>query len=217
VTSPGRWTFGVTPLPQATRAAALLRRVAGRIDALEQEDEALERLVEDLARAEDALRDVTPQDATPRVGPAAGGDGRVYVDHAFDIGSHNPCFPEYELVVEDPTRAHGSVTFPVVYEGPPGIVHGGFLAVFFDCVVQHHNCEVGLAGKTTSLTVEYRRPTPLLTPLDLALERSVEGDRIRSEGTLSAGERVLCTARVEAITGVRANLPAVSPRRKVRS
>ena len=78
------------------------------------------------------------------------GDGRVYLDHARDIGAYNPCFPEYDIAV-DGDRAHGTVTFPVPYEGPPGIVHGGFLAVFFDCVVQHHNCDVGVAGKTTSL------------------------------------------------------------------
>jgi hypothetical protein len=214
VTATGRWTFGVEPLPQATRAAAVLRRVSGLVNALEQEDDAVERLVSDLERAETALLAAAPQSAAPRVGTAADGDGRVYVDHAFDIGSHNPCFPEYDLVVEDPTRAHGAVTFPVAYEGPPGVVHGGFLAVFFDCVVQHHNCEVGLAGKTTSLTVEYRRPTPLLAPLQFALERSVQGDRIHSEGTLSSAELVLCVARVEAIAGDRANLPAVSPRRE---
>jgi hypothetical protein len=208
-----RWAFGADPLPQTVRAAALLRRVTDLLVALEQEETAVEKLIGDLEDAEAALRPVVPPDPAPRVGPAADGDGRVYLDHAFSVGAYNPCFPEYEIVVEDTARAHGSVLFPIAYEGPPGLVHGGFVAVLFDCLVQHHNCEVGLAGKTTSLTVHYRRPTPLLTPLHFTLERAVADDRIHSSGTLRAGEKVVCEAEVEAIAGFRGNLPAASPRR----
>lgn len=214
---PDRWSFGADPLPQTMRAAALLRRVTALAAALEEEDDALEQLIGDLERAEAALDQVVPPDRAPRVGPAAAGDGRVYVDHAYSIGRHNPCFPEYDIVVEGERRAHGSVTFPNAYEGPPGVVHGGFLGVFFDCVVQHHNCEVGLAGKTTSLTVRYVRPTPLLTPLRFTLERSVAGDRIHTTGSLSRAGKVVCEADVDAIAGVRENLPEVSPRRTIRA
>jgi hypothetical protein len=212
-----RWEFGNDPLPQTVRAAALIRRVTGLLDALELEDAAVERLLGDLERAEVALGELAPADLGPRVGDAASGAGRVYVDHAFSIGAHNPCFPEYEIDVEDDTVARGVVTFPLAYEGPPGLVHGGFLAVFFDCVVQHHNCAVGLAGKTTSLIVNYRRPTPLLTELAFTLDRRLAGDRIHTSGVLRAGNRVMCEAEVDAIPGVRANLPAVSPRRGVRA
>jgi len=75
----------------------------------------------------------------------------VYLDHGRDIGSYNPCFPEYEIRVEG-DKAWGTVSFPVAYEGPPGCVHGGFLAVFFDCVIQHHNCDYGVAGNFGSVT-----------------------------------------------------------------
>ena len=209
----GRWAFGADPLPQTVRAAALLRRVTDLLVALEREDDAVERLIGDLEDAEKALRPVVPADPAPRVGPQADGDGRVYLDHAFSIGAYNPCFPEYEIVVDNAARAHGSVLFPIAYEGPPGLVHGGVLAVFFDCVVQHHNCEVGLAGKTTSLTVRYRRPTPLLTRLHFTLERAVADDRIQTSGALWMGEKVVCEADVDAIAGFRGNLPAASPRR----
>jgi hypothetical protein len=209
-----RWTFGVDPLPQTMRAASLLRRVTSLTLALESEDDEVERLIADLERCEAELRRRAPTDAGPRVGDAASGDGRVYLDHAFDIGAYNPCVPEYTIEVEG-DRAQGTVTFPIAYEGPPGLVHGGFLAVFFDCVVQHHNCELGLAGKTTSLLLTYRRPTPLLTDLTFVLDRSVGDDRIRTLGTLSEGDKAVCRAEVGAIAGVRANLPEVSPRRVV--
>jgi hypothetical protein len=136
----------------------------------------------------------------------------VYLDHARDIGAFDPCFPEYEITV-DGTRATGTVIFPVAYEGPPGIVHGGFLALFFDCVVQHHNCDVGVAGKTTGLSLRYRRPAPLLTTMTFTVERDAGEGRIRSTGTLLLDDRVVCEADVDAIAGDRAALPEVSPRR----
>jgi hypothetical protein len=211
-----RWTFGADPLPQTMRAAALLRRVTSLTLALESEDDEVERLIGDLERCEAVLQQRVPTDPAPRVGDAASGAGRVYLDHAFGIGAYNPCVPEYSIEVQG-DRAQGSVTFPIVYEGPPGLVHGGFLAVFFDCAVQQHNCELGLAGKTTSLLLTYRRPTPLLTDLTFALDRSVGDDRIRTVGTLCAGDKVLCEAEVGAMAGVRANLPEVSSRRAVTS
>jgi acyl-coenzyme A thioesterase PaaI-like protein len=148
----------------------------------------------------------------PRIGAGAPTDARPYVDHARDIGAYNACFPEYEITVER-ERARGTVTFPLVFEGPPGVVHGGVLATFFDCVVQHHNCDVGVAGKTTSLLLEYRRPAPLGVLLAFEVERSADARRITSRGRLSRDDDTLCTATMEALAGDRAALPHVSPRR----
>ncbi len=210
-----RWNFGVEPLTQTSRAASLLRRVTSLVLALEDEDAEVEVLVTELESAEERLRERVPFDLRPRVGAAASGEGRVYLDHARHIGRFNPCFPEYAIEVEG-RAARGTVEFPIAYEGPPGIVHGGFLAVFFDCVVQHHNCDVGVAGKTTSLALRYRRPAPVLTTLSFTLDRTVAGDRIRSIGKLQSGDSVLCEADVGAIAGDRGTLPEVSPRRPAR-
>jgi hypothetical protein len=207
-----RWTFGAEPLPQACRAAALMRRVTALILALEHEEADVDRLIAELQEVEGALSRRVPPDPAPRVGAAASGDGRVYLDHSRDVGAYNPCFPEYDIAV-DGDRAHGSVIFPVPYEGPPGTVHGGFLAVFLDCIVQHHNCDVGVAGKTMSLALRYRRPVPLLTTLSFTIERSVGDGRIHSVATLLVHEQVLCQAEADAIAGDRAALPQVSPRR----
>jgi hypothetical protein len=86
--------------------------------------------------------------------------------------------------------------------------------VLFDCVIQHHNCDVGVAGKTTTLSLRYRRPTPLLTELRFELSRSVVDGRITSTGTLTnAAGKLLCEAEMQAAIGDRAKLPAVSARR----
>src|SRR5947199_10053746 len=118
-----RWTFGVEPIPQSLELAPLLRRVAGLVQALEHDDAAGARLIEALRAAERALADRVPADMKPRLGADAPPDRRVYVDHARDIGAFNPCFPEYEIVVAG-SRASGTVTFPLVFEAPPGVVHG---------------------------------------------------------------------------------------------
>jgi hypothetical protein len=207
-----RWTFGVEPLPEALVIASLMRTVIGLVLSLETPHAAVTRLIGALRSAEADLRGLVPGDLAPRVGANATTDGRVYLDHARDIGAYNPCFPAYEIHV-DGDRASGTVTFPIAYEGPPGIVHGGFLAVFFDSVIQHHNCDVGVAGKTTALTMTYRRPTPLVTELQFEVERSVEGRSITSTARLMAQGILLCEAQMSAVAGSRDKLPEVSPRR----
>jgi hypothetical protein len=212
--APVRWLFGVEPLPQTVAAAGLLRRVTELVLAMEGEDEAVDDLISSLQAAEARLSSRVPRDPTPRVGADAPADGRVYLDHARDVGAFNPCVPEYAMAV-DGNLASGTVAFPIVYEGPPGLVHGGVLGLFFDCIVQQHNCDVGVAGKTTALSLRYRRPTPLLAALQFDIERAVEGDRITSTARLRLDEQVLCEAEVRAVAGNRAALPAVSPRREV--
>jgi len=207
-----RWTFGVEPLAQSLPVASLLRRVTGLVLSLEAPHAAVDRLAAALQSAEAELRGLVPASEAPRVGQNVASDGRAYIDHSRDIGAYNPCFPAYEIRV-DGDRASGTVSFPIAYEGPPGIVHGGFLAVFFDSVIQHHNCDVGVAGKTTSLTVHYRRPTPLLTELQFDVERALDDRRIASSARLMAGGVVLCEAQMNAVAGSRDKLPEVSPRR----
>ena len=207
-----RWVFGEPALPQTQELAAVMRRVIGLATSLEREEDTIEVLVAQLVKAERALVDLVPDEARPRVGDDVGSDGRVYLDHARSIGAFNACFPEYQIqVVGD--RATGTVRFPLAYEGPPGLVHGGFIAVFFDCIIQHHNCDVGRAGKTTSLAVSYRRPTPLGTDLQFSVLRSEDGDRISSTATLMSEQLVLCEAEMSAVAGDRTKLPEVSPRR----
>jgi len=206
-----RWTFGVEPLPQALEVAPLLRRIAGLVMSLDAEEPAVSELATQLRAVERALADRVPPDPAPRIGTGAGPEQRPYVDHARDIGGYDPCFPEYEITVAG-SRATGTVSFPLVFEGPPGVVHGGVLATFFDCVVQHHNCDVGVAGRTTSLHVEYRRPVPLDVRLDFEVDRGSDGHRITSRARLLRDGELLCSATMEAVAGERDRLPHVPPR-----
>jgi acyl-coenzyme A thioesterase PaaI-like protein len=208
-----RWIFGEPPLPEVVELAGALRDLTSTVVSLEHAPPELGELLATLRAAQQRLAAHAPADPTPRIGDDAAPDQRVYVDHGRDVGDFNPCFPQYELRVERDGSAEGTVDFPVCYEGPPGLVHGGFLAVFFDCVLQQINCDLGLAGKTAELTLRFRRPTPLLTPLAVHAQRTVDGDRIRSHAELRLGDKVLCECDMVAAVGNRGALPAVSPRR----
>jgi acyl-coenzyme A thioesterase PaaI-like protein len=211
------WVFGEPPLPTMVELAGALRDLTDTVLSLEQSSPELEALVQMLRDARQRLAAQAPSDLRPRVGDHASTEQRVYVDHGYDVGEYNPCFPRYTFAIDgdsdvDEGSAHGTVEFSVSYEGPPGIVHGGFLAVFFDCVLQQLNCALGLAGKTAELSVRYRRPTPLLTPLVYRAERVVDDRRITAHAELFLGDDLLCEAHMLAAKGEHAALPAVSPR-----
>lgn len=184
--------FGEQPLAQTVAAAGALRRLAGQLLSLEHPHPAVDAMIEQIAEWENELAGAVAPDATPRIGADGADTQRVYLSHAFDIGAFNPCFPQYEFDRIDSETAEGRVSFPVVYEGPPGLVHGGFLAVFFDCVIQHQNCATALSGKTRSLTVKFRRPTPILTELRFDIARAQVDRGVTSTVRLLLDDEVLC-------------------------
>jgi hypothetical protein len=191
--------FGEQPLAQTIAAAAAMRRLAGLLLSLEQPHPAVDEMVARFADWESALEPIAPTDPAPRVGDDLDESRRIYLDHAFDIGSYNAAFPEYRFDQIESESARGTVAFPVVYEGPPGLVHGGFLGVFFDCVIQQHNCATGPSGKTRSLNVRYRRPTPVLAELTFDITRSRTDRAISSTARLLLGGEVLCIGEVDAV------------------
>lgn len=187
--------YGEQPLPQTIAAAGAIRRLSGLLLCLEHDHPTVDAMLDQMAEWESELAAAVPPDLTPRMGSDGSETQRVYLDHAFDIGAYNPCFPEYTFDHLDDQNASGRVTFPVVFEGPPGLVHGGYLAVFFDCVTQHQSCAARKTGKTRSLTVTFRRPTPILTELRFDVVRAESDDRVTSTARLLRGDsddEVLC-------------------------
>jgi acyl-coenzyme A thioesterase PaaI-like protein len=207
------WVFGEPPLPAVVELAGALRDLTDTVQSLERSSPELEALVQTVRDAQQQLAAQAPADLRPRVGEDPSPDRRVYVDHGYAVGEYNPCFPRYTLELDDDGGAVGTVEFPISYEGPPGIVHGGFLAVFFDCVLQELNCALGLAGKTAELALRFRRPAPLLTPLVYRAERVVDDRRITAHAELFLGDDLLCEAHMLAAKGDLGALPPTSPRR----
>ena len=102
----------------------------------------------------------------------------------------NAVAPPFEWEFRDNRlRAHGS--FGAAHEGPPGYVHGGWIALAFDEALGIANVAGNTPGMTARLTVRYRRPTPLRKDLVLeAWTEHVEGRRIRTVGTIADGDIV---------------------------
>jgi hypothetical protein len=191
--------FGEAPLAQTVAAAGAMRRISSLLLSLEHPHPAVDAMLAKFVEWESELVAASPGDNAPRIGEIADDPRRVYLNHATDIGAYNPCFPEYGFDQLDAEIASGVVCFPLVYEGPPGLVHGGFLGVFFDCVIQHHNCVTGLSGKTRSLLVTFRRPTPVLTELRFDIVRSQVERGIASTARLLLDDEVLCTGEVNTL------------------
>lgn len=91
------------------------------------------------------------------------------------VGLRNPAAPP--LVVDrDPSgRAWASFHLGAAFEGPPGLVHGGVSAMILDQLLGEATGAGGRPGMTGTLTLRYRRGTPLG---DLGVEAWIE----RSEG-----------------------------------
>ncbi len=125
---------------------------------------------------------------------ATSGSPKAMFDSSPVIGMANPVAPPLSLRVEG-DRVVGTGKFGQAYEGPPGHVHGGWVAAAFDEVLGMAQTLSGRPGMTGTLTVRYRNPTPLHQPLrfEAWIER-VEGRKIFARGTLHAGETLCAEA-----------------------
>lgn len=92
----------------------------------------------------------------------------------------------------------GEVNFDYQYEGPPACVHGGVIAETFDEVLGTANLVAGNPAMTGTLTIRYRKTTPLRTDLRIearCLGRS--GRKVRTWGGIFHGD--VMTAEAEGI------------------
>ena len=118
-----------------------------------------------------------------------------------------------ENVIAPPLRAFGNpdgsvsarITLGLPYQGPPGCVHGGMSALMLDHLFGFANHWVGLRGMTAHYEIDYRKPTPLLEPLDMkAWVESHEGRKIWVRATIESGGELRVEARALFIS---ANVP----------
>jgi acyl-coenzyme A thioesterase PaaI-like protein len=199
-----RWEASQLPVSgvwQARRRlAAAMRSVIERLttsDAPEAELEVAAARLEDYAErlgthphrnryvgfAESALADAAREDAE-----ALGGG---HFDYSPLIGRSNPLAPPISVEADEDGNVTARCVFGSAYEGPPGCVHGGYVAAAFDEVLGYAETFSGAPGMTGTLEVVYRTPTPLHTEVVFRAKIArVEGRKIFVHGTLHAGERL---------------------------
>jgi acyl-coenzyme A thioesterase PaaI-like protein len=126
---------------------------------------------------------------------ATAGDVGAFFDQSPLIGLANPLAPPISIQRTGERSATGTVSFGGAYEGPPGSVHGGFVAAAFDEVLGFVQSLGGNPGFTGTLTVKYRSPTPLYTELRFECELDrVEGRKTFAVGRVFAGDTLCAEA-----------------------
>jgi hypothetical protein len=119
---------------------------------------------------------------------------RPYYVSAVILGAHHPLRPELRIAHEDGVT-HGSVRFGVTFEGPPGCVHGGFVAHFFDQILGQHNLWAKIPAMTATLSVRFRSGTPILRELAFDVRHERHGERkVVTTGRLHAEGEVFSEA-----------------------
>jgi len=145
------------------------------------------------ARLEALARDLGTDpggDRSTRVRTEPLGGHPDYLPRSPLVGVASPLAPPFTWRLAEPGLV-ATGTFGAPYEGPPGYVHGGWIALAFDEVLGMANIAAGRPGMTARLTVHYHHPTPLHRPVVIG------GGVARTSGrrTVTAGE-LRCDGRV---------------------
>lgn len=123
----------------------------------------------------------------------------------------NPVAPPVQLSFAG-KAVKGAVEMGVEFTGPPGCVHGGFVATLLDHALGIYLSHIERPSLTASLTVRYLAPTPLGEPLELEASHSVL-DGTRTEAWAELRHEGRTTARAEG----RFRLITSAPIRRTRS
>src|ERR1700759_2831202 len=107
------------------------------------------------------------RDKRPGYGPRSHGD---YLPRSPIVGESSPLSPRIDWELSDDALdgkpgVEADGTFGAPYEGPPGHVHGGMIALAFDEMLGIANIAADHPGMTARLIVHYRKPTPLFHQL----------------------------------------------------
>lgn len=206
---------GEPAVAAAREVGEALRRVIDRLTATSAPPEVLDRAREQLEGVGELLR---PYNSLRRYEGSSEASGlfhdRAFFDWSPQLGLSNPLAPPIHVAVEDGIVV-GRARFGIAYEGPPGCVHGGFIAAAFDEVLGVTQSLSGQVGMTGTLTIRYRRPTPLNA--DLRFEGrvdSVSGRKVTTSGRLLAGEQLTAEATGLFITISPESFSALSAQRE---
>ncbi len=102
-------------------------------------------------------------------------------------GNFNPLALPVRLVREG-DRVIGTGRFTEAFEGPPHSVHGGIISLVYDQLLAMGNLVLGVGGHTASLTVHYRKLTPLHRDLYwTAFTERVDGRKVHARGSCHLG------------------------------
>ena len=191
-----RETIGQVPESELVALAERARDLSARLLRVHEGDhEAVRRACRAVEGALDELATIASDANTPRIlGATEPAQTRPY----YFPGNLEPrVHVAHPWMTAEPVEGGrvGRVRFELIHEGPPGCVHGGFIAWFFDQAFGQHVVASAIGGPTHRLEVTFRRPTPILRELDYALSTErVEGRKYFANAQLRDGDVVLAEA-----------------------
>lgn len=122
-------------------------------------------------------------------GYATPGEGMLQQLASPVTGELNPIAPPCEVDFLEDGSVRTEFTLNFLYEGPPGLAHGGVSAMVLDQLLGLAANNNGTPGLTASLELRYRRPTPLGEPLtaEARIDR-IEGRKAYAVGRILNAE-----------------------------
>ena len=150
--------------------ATALRRIVNRLVLVRPSAEELRAAAATARDFADRLDVLPAREGSVEVSEA-GLQPHDHLRHSPWSGTSNVLAPPLEMWFVDGAedgpegrRTDGSVVFDTAYEGPPGHAHGGCVAGVFDELLGRSQLRAGFTG---TLTLTYRRPTPLRQRIDV--------------------------------------------------
>jgi hypothetical protein len=184
---------GVEPPPQLLDLADAVRRVIDAMVRIDEASPALDAVRVEMGGLADRLETLARRGELPRMLPHLGPgpeDLRPYYPSDARRWHVNPMHPALELHFEDGVLT-GRTELGLAWEGPPGHVHGGFVAMLLDQLLGHANQLNDVPAVTGELRIRYRAPTPLHEEITFRVEPPERRSerRIVTRGALLAGGR----------------------------
>ena len=172
----------------AEALAGAIRRLMDTVVVTSADDAELRAAIEAISQVTDALAGADDELLRPAM-PWATTERMQRGDRPHNpvMGPANPLAPPLSIEILADRSILSEVTMRPIHEGPPGTVHGGWVAALFDQLLGVANIVNGTAGMTAELKVRYRRSTPLGVPLVLrARIDEVDGRRTYASGEIVA-------------------------------
>jgi hypothetical protein len=199
----GSGTEPLAPVGPRRRLANALRTTIIATVAADVDDGTVLAAAEEVEDLNRRLAAAAGPDKLPRRPPDFGAEAQEYFPTSPVIGWCNPLAPPVEVQVVDGRdggfrEIAGTAWFDYPYEGPPTCVHGGVIAETFDELLGASLLAAGLPGMTGTLTIRYRKPTPLRAELRLEARcLRQEGRKVFAWGAIHHGDTM--TAEAEGV------------------
>lgn len=175
-------------------AAADARTIIDALVHLDHQDPVVAQLAGALAEAAALVRD-REFGAVLVDDPRAHARTSSYLDRSPVTGQSNPLAPPLKVIPAGEHGARAVVSMGLAYQGPPGRLHGGFVATLLDHVMGYAAASSGKWVFTRTLSVDYDHAVPLFQDLEISAEiQRMDGRKVWVVGRISAGGKIVARA-----------------------